>query len=130
MKFLNITLLLFLLAGCASKPVLYPNKKLKAVGKEASKKDIDMCMAEADAYLESAEAKKILRGAGKGSIFGGAVGAVTGLLTGNVVRGATSGAAIGATAGGVGAAISPDQLERAYVNQCLEKKGYQVLGWD
>ncbi len=130
MKIFKLILITTLIAGCASRPVLYPNKKLKSVGKEASQKDIDVCLAEADEYLESAEAKKILRGAGKGSIFGGAVGAVTGLLTGDVLRGATSGAAVGAAAGGVGASLTPDQLERAYVNQCLQKKGYKVLGWD
>lgn len=87
-------------------------------------------MAEADEYMESSDAKRILKSAGKGSIFGSAVGAVTGLLTGDVLRGATSGAVIGGTAGGVGEAISPDQLERNYVNHCLHKKGYKIIGWD
>lgn len=130
MKTLTIIVMALLITSCASRPVLYPNKKLKSVGKETSQKDIDVCLAEADEYLESAEAKRILKSAGKGSIFGGAVGAVTGLLTGDVLRGATSGAIIGGAAGAAGEAISPDQLERAYVNHCLKKKGYRVMGWN
>jgi hypothetical protein len=49
---------LFSFASCASRPQLYPNEKLKTVGKQAAKKDIDRCMAEAEDYVESSKGKK------------------------------------------------------------------------
>lgn len=130
MKTIPFFLLFFLLSSCASKPVLYPNKKLKSVGKEASYKDIKKCQKEADEFLDSPKVKKILKSAGRGATGGGAVGAITGLLSGDILRGLIFGSAIGATAGGVGEALSPDQIERRYVNRCLQKKGYEVIGWD
>jgi hypothetical protein len=129
-KAFSAILLLSFLVACASKPVLYPNRKLKKVGKEASQLDINTCMNESEEFLESGAAKKILKGAGSGSIFGAAVGAVSGLITGDVLGGLSSGAAVGAVGGGVGAAISPDQLKQSYVNKCLSDKGYKVIGWD
>lgn len=122
--------LISMLYACSSKPVLYPNSKLKELGKTRADQDIERCLADADDYLESPKAKKILGSAGKGAIFGTAVGAVSGLLTGDFTRGLTSGAAVGATAGAAGEAISPDQLKRSFVNRCLADKGYQVLGWE
>ena len=123
-------LILLLLVSCASRPKLYPNQKLKSVGKEASQKDIEFCIAEADKYLESSKGKQIAKGAGGGAAIGAAIGAVSGLFTGNLGRGLVQGGAMGAAGGAVGGAISPDQLKRRYVNQCLAEEGYQVLGWD
>lgn len=127
MKFLA---LLLLVVSCASRPQLYPNSKLKSVGKEASQKDIDKCLAEADEYLESSKGKQVAKGAGAGAAIGAAMGAVGGMFTGNMGRGLVRGGAIGAAGGGAAGAVSPDQLKRRYVNQCLADKGYQVIGWD
>lgn len=123
-------LLIFLVVSCASRPQLYPNDKLKSVGKEASKKDVDQCIADADAYLESSKGKQVAKGAGAGAAIGAAMGAVGGMFTGNLGRGLVRGGAIGAAGGGAAGAISPDQLKRRYVNQCLADKGYKVIGWD
>jgi outer membrane lipoprotein SlyB len=128
-SFLTILLLLSL-GACSSKPVLYPNTKLKKVGKEKGKEDSEKCLAEADEYLDSPQGKKILKSAGKGSLIGGALGTVAGLFTGDIGGSLVQGAALGATAGGVGAAISPDELKQRYVNKCLNDQGYKVLGWD
>jgi uncharacterized membrane protein len=121
---------LSLLTACASRPQLYPNQKLKSVGKEAAKKDIDQCIADADTYLESSKGKQVAKGAGAGAAIGAAMGAVGGLFTGNLGRGLIRGGAIGAAGGGAAGALSPDQIKRNYVNQCLAEKGYRVLGWD
>ena len=123
-------LLLILVIGCASKPKLYPNQKLKEVGKEAAKKDTDQCIADADAYLESSKGKQVAKGAGAGAAIGAAMGAVSGMFTGNMGRGVVRGGAIGAAGGGTAGAVKPDELKRRYVNQCLADKGYQVIGWD
>jgi hypothetical protein len=116
--------------SCASKPTLYPNDKLKSVGKAEAKKDTDQCLADAEKYLDSSEGKIIAKGAGAGAIIGGAIGAVGGLFTGNIGGGLARGSAMGAAGGGAAGAISPDELKQRYVNQCLSDKGYQVIGWD
>jgi outer membrane lipoprotein SlyB len=121
---------LLIMTACASRPQLYPNQKLKRVGKETAKKDIDKCIAEADDYLESSKGKKIAKGAGAGAAIGAAMGAVGGMFTGNMGRGLVRGGAIGAAGGGTAGALSPDQIKQRYVNQCLAEKGYRVLGWD
>ena len=125
-----LLIILLALASCASKPKLYPNEKLKEVGKEAAQKDIDKCIAEGDLYLETSEAKRITKGAGKGAVVGAAMGAVFGAFTGSLGRGAVRGGAVGAAGGGAATAMSPDQLKQRYVNHCLAEKGYHVLGWD
>ena len=122
--------LLLVLAGCASRPQLYPNDHLKSVGKEAAQKDIDRCMADADQYLESGEGKKIAKGAGVGAAIGATIGVVGGLFTGDVGGGLVRGGAIGAAAGAAGGALSPDEIKQRYVNQCLADRGYRVLGWE
>lgn len=127
---MKIILMFFLVAACASKPQLYPNQKLKNAGKEAARKDIDQCIADSDEYLESSKGKQVAKGAGAGAAIGAAMGAVTGMFTGNMGRSLLRGGAIGAAGGGAAGALSPDQIKRNYVNQCLAEKGYHVLGWD
>jgi uncharacterized membrane protein len=121
---------LLLFFGCASRPQLYPNQKFKSVGKESAKKDIDDCIAKAEQELESSKGKKIAKGAGAGAAIGATMGAVSGMFSGNMARGLIRGGAIGAAGGGVAGALSPDEIKRRFVNQCLSEKGYQVLGWD
>lgn len=121
---------LFILTSCSSQPVLYPNRKYKKVGKDRAKADINICMDEADKFLESRKGKKILKSAGKGAFIGSAVGLISGLFTGDIKGSLTRGAALGGVAGAAGSSISPDQLKQRYVNDCLGKKSYRVLGWD
>ena len=130
MKKTGLVVILLILSSCASRPKLYPNHKVKSAGKEAAKKDIDKCLSEAEKYLESSKGKKIAKGAGAGAAIGAAMGAVGGLFSGNVGKGLLRGGSIGAAGGGAAGAISPDEIKRRYVNQCLAEKGYQVLGWD
>ena len=80
----NIILIISISYGCSSQPVLYPNSKLKSVGKTQGQKDVEGCLRDGEEYLESPKAKKILGSAGKGAVLGGAIGAVTGVLTGNL----------------------------------------------
>lgn len=123
-------LIVLSLTACASRPQLYPNQKLKDAGKEAAKKDVDQCIADADQYLKSSTGKNAAKGAGAGAAIGAAMGAVTGLFTGNLGGSLLRGGAIGAAGGGVAGALSPDEIKHRYVNHCLAEKGYQVLGWD
>jgi outer membrane lipoprotein SlyB len=130
MKHFFIPMTLLLLFSCASQPQLYPNQKLKTVGKEAAKKDVEKCLKEAKEYLESSKGKQIAKGAGSGAAIGAAIGRGAGLWTGNFGHGLTRGGAIGAAGGGASGAISPDEIKKRFVNQCLAEKGYRVLGWD
>jgi outer membrane lipoprotein SlyB len=117
-------------SSCASKPVLYPNKKFEASGEEKAKSDTKTCMDKADKFLKSPKAKKMLKSGGAGALIGGVVGGVAGIFSGNIAGGAAQGAAIGGAGGAVAGVLSPDELKQKYVNQCLRKKGYQVLGWE
>jgi hypothetical protein len=130
MKNLFLLAVSLMFVSCASRPTLYPNNKLKSVGKEIAKKDTEQCLSDAEKYLDSSEGKKIAKGAGAGAIIGGAIGAVGGLFTGNIAGGMARGGAMGAGGGAAAGAISPDELKHRYVNQCLADKGYQVIGWD
>ena len=132
MKTKNILILscLLIISACASRPKLYPNDRMKAKGKETSEADVNLCLKQADTYLESSEGKKMVKSAGFGAVVGGAIGAVAGVFTGDIGRGAAQGAAMGGAGGAVSGAISPDQLKQQYVNECLADKGYRVLGWD
>jgi len=132
MKMMTYFLPLFLLflSSCASKPVLYPNEKYKSMGKESSNKVVEKCIEMADAFLESPKGKQILKGAGKGSVIGTVLGGITGLLTGDLLQSLATGAVAGAATGATSEAISPNRLKQAYVNRCLAKNGYEVIGWD
>lgn len=130
LKFLSIILLSVGLGACASRPKLYPDETLKSRGKAAGEADINLCIKDADDYLDSSEGKKIAKSAGFGAVVGGAVGAVAGVFTGDIARGAAQGAAMGGVGGGTAGALSPDEIKHRYVNQCLADKGYRVLGWD
>ena len=130
MSRLFLIFMMLVFSSCASRPQLYPNQKLKEVGKEVAKNDIDDCMSDADKFLESSKGKKIVKSAGWGAGIGAAMGAVGGLFTGNIGGGLVRGGAIGAAGGGAAGALSPDEIKQRYVNQCLGERGYQVLGWD
>ena len=125
----SLILLLFL-SSCSTGPVLYPNKKLRAVGEEKAQNDIDQCMALADRYVKSSKWKQVGTGAAKGGVIGGAMGVVTGLFTGDVLRGLAAGTAIGAAGGGAAGAMTPERVKRKFTSICLKKKGYQVIGWE
>lgn len=114
------------LTACASRPKLYPNEKFESVGPVHAESDVDRCMKMADEYLKGEKGKQVAKGAGKGAVMGGVIG---GIFSGGL-RGAARGAVAGGAIGGTASALSPEQLKRQYVNTCLGRKGYQVLGWD
>ena len=120
----------FTFVSCASRPKLYPNEQYKAVGKKYAEKDVDECIEEGDDYMENGKGKQIAKGAGAGAALGVAFGAVTGMFTGNMGSSAIRGGAVGGAVGATGGALSPDQVKRNFVNECLREKGYRVLGWD
>ena len=124
---------LFLSACAAKRPVLYPNDHLDAVGKEAAQRDIDACLRlAADQDLKSNPEKEVATSTAKGAAVGTAVGVAIGAVTGNLGRSAAAGAAGGGTGGclsGLFRSRDPDPLVRRFVEKCLQKKGYEPIGW-
>ena len=121
---------LLVLFSCSSSPVLYPNQKYESVGEEVAQDDVKTCIDKADKFLKSSKGKKMLKSGGAGAIVGGVIGGVAGLFTGDIAGSAAQGAAMGGAGGAVAGALNPDELKQKYVNHCLNKQGYQVLGWD
>lgn len=125
------------IAGCAStRPVLYPNEHLNTVGAEAADIDIEYCTK----LAESAGADSEEGGAGDAAaktLGGGAIGAAAGAVGGAIVGAAGSGAAIGAASGATSGLLywlfGKEKRSPAFenfVNQCLQERGYDVMGWD
>jgi outer membrane lipoprotein SlyB len=127
-----LLLIVMVLTGCASGPVLYPNAYLKKVGQEQAQLDIDDCRRQADAYVKSNAAKTMAKdtavGGAGGAVVGGAMGAVTGSFGKGVGVGAAGGAAAGLVTGAIKAS-QPSPVYKAFVNRCLTNKGYEPIGW-
>jgi len=126
------------LISCSSyKPILDQNDQYLRVGEAQAQIDSDACVKEGDEYLKKYKQERVVKEAARkaviGTVIGGAFGLVFGNNTKSIVRGLALGAGIGAATGAIGAAgegtITPDQVKQRYVNNCLNRKGYSVIGW-
>ena len=124
---------LLFLAGCASRPVLYPNAHFAHVGEARAEADIDHCLAMAEAHGAGSNAvADTATGTAVGAGVGAAGGAAVGAVLGNAGRGAATGAVAGAVGGllrGLLAANEPDGITKSFVDQCLRDRGYAPIGW-
>lgn len=123
-----------LLTGCGGpkRPVLYPNEKLKSVGQEAAKKDIDACIQlSVEAGLETEKGKETAKKTIGGGVAGALIGGAIGLVTGNVGKAVAIGAAAGGTAGLISGTTNRnlDPVQQRFVEQCLRDRGYNPIGW-
>ncbi|UFS72050.1 YMGG-like glycine zipper-containing protein [Geomonas sp. RF6] len=125
-----------LMEGCAStKPVLYPNEHFKSVGSEAAERDIKSCMDLAEssgANSKGSDAGQAATSTAGGAAIGAASGAVGGAVVGSAGSGSAIGAASGATAGLLSWMFSKPKRSPVFenfVNQCLQDRGYQPIGW-
>ncbi len=137
-KITSVALVGLMLSACASyRPILDENKKYSKVGESQAERDIDECMNRADSYLTKHKSDKMKKQMGRQAVQGAALGGLVGAVSGNGLQGVAGGAAIGAGVGAAGAYIDektkdnlkPDQLKQRYVNNCLHRKDYQVIGW-
>jgi hypothetical protein len=125
-------------AGCASesRPILYPNDHLRAVGQAQADADLAECrrMAEtAGASGGSGRGERAARGGAVGGAIGGATGAAGGAILGRPGTGAAVGAVTGATAGVMRSLFQrgePSQAYRGFVDRCLRERGYDPVGWE
>ena len=126
------------LAGCASasRPVLYPNDHLRAVGQAQADADLAECRSLAEtagASSGAGQAGRSVRGTAVGGAIGGATGAVGGAILGRPGTGAAFGAATGATAGFLRSLFGgsePSPAYRGFVDRCLTERGYDPVGWE
>lgn len=121
-----------LLTACATRPIVYPNEKLRASGQVAVQADTQACIDEAEAYLESGRVPEVAKQTGEAAVIGGVVGGAVGAVRGSVGRGAAAGAAGGAAGGlvhGLWHWRDPSEVEKRYVERCLSERGYDVIGW-
>ena len=126
-----------LASGCASTkaPQLYPNAHLQTVGAERAGKDRSLCMSLADEYVEDKNKyNDLAKDATIGSVGGAAAGAVGGaILGGNVGRTTAAGAAAGAVVvlvRGLFELSEPSPSYQRFVEYCLQKRGYEIIGWE
>jgi len=123
--------------GCAGapKPILYPNRHLDGVGKAAAERDIAECRELADAAGAHRDPSKVTdtaRDTATGAAIGAVSGAAGGAIVGSAGRGAAIGAASGATAGLLRSIFRKkpvSQVHIAFVNRCLNERGYDTVGW-
>jgi Glycine-zipper domain len=131
-----VVLLVWLIAACAPKPILYPNAHYTDVGKESADHDIEECSAMAkDAGATPSQGKtgQVAGSTAGGGAIGSAGGAVGGAVIGHPGRGAMVGAASGATAGflrGLFRRSPPSNAYKQFVNRCLKERGYDPAGWE
>jgi len=131
-----VVLLVWFVAACAPKPILYPNVHYKEVGKDVAERDIEECSAMAkDAGATSSQGKtgQLVGSTAAGGAIGSAGGAVGGAVIGHPGRGAMVGAASGATAGflrGLFRRSPPSNAYKQFVNRCLNDRGYDPVGWE
>lgn len=138
-KYSALYVILMLLAtSCASyRPILDENKKYTQVGEARAEKDIDVCMNKADSFLAKHKNEKMKKQMGRQAVQGAALGGIVGGLSGGNLQSAAGGAMVGAGVGVVGAYVDektkdqlkPDELKQRYVQNCLQRKSYQVVGW-
>ena len=129
---------LLALAGCAaaSRPVLYPNAHLNAVGQAQADADIAACRqlaASAGASGGAGQGEQAARSGVIGGAIGGATGAAGGAILGRPGTGAVVGATPGATAGFLFSLFlrgEPSQAYRGFVDRCLRERGYDPVGWE
>jgi hypothetical protein len=127
----------WLLGGCASappQPQLYPNAHLQNVGRAQANRDIAECrqLAHNSGVAENNNGKvgkKAASGAAVGGASAGAWGIVRGKDAGErALAGAAAGAAGGAVRGAM-QSTETSQIFKNFVNRCLAKRGYEVIGW-
>jgi outer membrane lipoprotein SlyB len=139
MRKVTLTLITVSFTACASMttpktPDLYPNAKLAQTPQGQVQADVNSCIALADEYIKQPNK---YGDAAKQGLVGGAVGAGTGALAGTIVgsnvgRSTGAGAAVGGVIGVLKGMSEMNERSPSYerfVEHCLQKKGYEIVGW-
>lgn len=127
-----LSMFLFVIGCSGPRPILYPNNHLKQVGQDQAEADMEECQQLAENYVPENDTETVATNTAIGGGVGGATGAVGGAIRGAAGPGAAIGAAVGATAGllrGIFQASQPSPTYKAFVNRCLNERGYESIGW-
>lgn len=127
-----------LICSCSYRPILDENRAYLQAGADQAQMDVDHCTDKSGTYLKKYKArragKQAVRKGTLGAIFGGIFAFIFGGDSTALVKGLAIGAGVGAASGAVSVAsegkLTPDQMKRRYVSNCLARKGYSVLGWE
>jgi outer membrane lipoprotein SlyB len=128
------------ISACATqRPTLSSNAHLARVGPGVGERDIDNCVARAEAAsTEGGELSKenVVAGTATSTVVGAAAGGAGGAVVGQAGQGAAAGAVGGAVASlthallqGLFRSKPPDPPYRQFVDRCLREKGYEPAGW-
>lgn len=129
-----LSALFLLTAACGPKrPVVYPDERVQEVGEERVRLDVEDCIRQAKkAGVGSSQAGEVA----KSTVVGAGAGAAIGAAVGAAGSGAGLGAAQGAAGGGIAGLIAGllktsdlDPVQKAFVEECLRRKGYSTVGW-
>jgi outer membrane lipoprotein SlyB len=134
-----LSLLLGILSCASQRPVLSRNEYLMRVGAEGAERDIDACIARAEATsTERADASKdnVVADTASSSVAGAAAGGAGGAIFGQAGQGAAAGA-VGGVVGSLTQALlqglfrpkPPQPSNQQFVESCLRQKGYEPAGW-
>ena len=124
--------------GCVSqRPMFYPNQQFETSSKSLVKSDVDDCIERAKSVglitIDTEEiVKKTVLGAASGAAVGAAIGAIT-EEDHDVGERAATGAAGGGSRGllwGLFSSREFDPVKKQFVEECLQKKGYKITGWE
>ncbi len=135
LKYFLIISIIFL-NSCSYKPVLGDNIKYQNTSLQNIDRDIENCEKKAKNHLKGLKASRVAKEGARKGILGAIFGALLGIFTGDfgqVVKSTAVGAGVGAGVGMVSVAsegsLTKDQIKRNYVTNCLNKKGYSIIGW-
>ena len=134
-----LLLVMMLMSGCsmtgkkAQTPDFYPNHKYLASPVGERDADLNGCLSLADEYIKEPNKYGDMAKEGfVGAVIGAGTGAVGGAIMGNAGRATGAGAAIGGILGVLHSLSKMNEHSPSYqrfVEHCLQKKGYEVIGW-
>ena len=136
-KILAFILIISLVSCVSYKPIFDENEKFLNVGKDIAYKDFEDCDKNSDKYLDEYKSKRIANEMARKALLGSVIGGITGFIFGNstksLIKGAFSGALVGGVVGGISSAgsgkLTEDSLKKNYITKCLNKSGYEIIGW-
>jgi outer membrane lipoprotein SlyB len=114
------------LAGCGSVRDYEPTVDLKGREETQYRADLHDCQ-EIAARADTGGGGEVAKGAGVGTVLGGAGGAAAGAIGGDAATGAAAGALSGLVFGGAHQALDNQSAGKRIVRNCLSHRGYPVL---
>lgn len=142
MKLVSKLLVLIWLAICCgcgltlklkSRPDLFVNEKFNQTSESERGLDVLTCLDTADAHVKVPNKYwQVGKNAFYGALIGTAPGAVSGAILGDTPQNTAVGAAVGTVVGllqGIQKLYDDDPFYQRFVEHCLHKKGYEIVGW-